>query len=171
MTVEAFLFDTPRLRVRMMTPDDAPFILALFNAPNWLAFLPDRQVRTEEDARAYITGVYLKGYHDNGFGAALVTLKEGGEPIGLCGLFQRPYLPVPDLGYAFLPAFEGKGFAVEAAGGLLDYLKPTRTDLRAVVSGDNARSVRVLEKLGFRYLAEVQPPGEERTVLVYQAPS
>ncbi|WP_162852742.1 GNAT family N-acetyltransferase [Dinghuibacter silviterrae] len=166
----SFLFDTARLRVRMMTPEDAPFVLQLFNAPNWLQFLPDRHVRTVEAARDYITDVYLKSYRDNGFGAAVVTLKESGEPIGICGLFQRTYLPVPDLGYAFLPAHEGKGYAAEAAGGMLDYLRPAQPDLRAVVSSENTRSVHLLEKLGFQYMEKVRPPGEDRMVLVYKAP-
>lgn len=161
------LFDTPRLRIRMMTPEDAPFILELFNSPNWQRFLGDRKVRTNEDARMYITDVYLKNYADNGFGAALVTLKESGEPIGVCGLFQRPFLSVPDLGYAILPAFEGKGYALEAARGTVAFVKPRQAELRAIVSNENTRSVRLLEKLGFRYIEQITIPGEDRSVSLY----
>lgn len=163
------LFETPRLAIRMMTPEDAPFILQLFNAPTWLQFLGDRNVRTLEDARAYITDIYLKNHTDNGYGAYLVTLRDSGEPIGICGLFRRPYLPVPDLGYSLLPAFEGKGYAFEAASATMDYVGSHlgKTELRAIVSEANTRSVRLLEKLGFVFMEKVQPPGEERMVLVY----
>ena len=115
------LFETERLSIRLMIPEDAAFILRLFNAPNWLRFLGDRGIKTPEDARRYIEDVYLKNYDDQGFGAWVVTLKTSGEPIGICGLFQRPYLALPDLGYALLPEFEGMGYAGEAAGATLSY--------------------------------------------------
>jgi RimJ/RimL family protein N-acetyltransferase len=163
------LFDTPRLRIRMMAQEDAPFIVELFNSPNWLRFLGDRNVRTLEEAGAYIRDIYLKNYADNGFGAAIVTRKEDGAPIGICGLFQRAYLPGPDLGYSLLPAFEGKGYAREAAAGMLDYVgkRQGRDALSAIVSAANTRSIHLLEQLGFIYDKEIQPPGEERTVSLY----
>lgn len=163
------LFDTPRLTLRMMTPEDAPFILELFNSPQWLRFLGDRHVRTLEEAGAYIRDIYLKNYADNGFGAALVTLKDSGTPIGICGLFQRPYLPGPDLGYSLLPAFEGNGYAREAAAGTLQYVRTHqgRHTLSAIVSAANIRSVQLLRKLGFVYDKDIRPPGEDRMVSLY----
>ena len=36
--------ETPRLRLRHVIEDDAPFILALLNDPGWLRFIGDRGV-------------------------------------------------------------------------------------------------------------------------------
>lgn len=52
-------------------------------------------------------------------GINLVALKETGKPIGACGLLKREALDYPDLGYAFLPEFWGKGYAMEAADAIL----------------------------------------------------
>lgn len=161
------LFETARLTVRPLRLDDADFVLRLFNAPNWLQFLPDRQVRTREAAGRYLREVYLQGYADNGFGAWAVTLQ--GEPIGICGLFRRPYLPIPDLGYALLPDFEGRGYAFEAAAGALSYVRDHlgMSSLAAVVSEANTRSVQLLERLGFDFKESVLIPGEDRAVSVF----
>jgi len=33
----------------------------------------------------------------------------------MCGIIKRDYLEHPDIGFAFLPEFTGKGFAFEIA--------------------------------------------------------
>ena len=45
---------TPRLAIRLFTDDDAAFVVELLNDPDWLRFIGDRQVRTLDDARAYL---------------------------------------------------------------------------------------------------------------------
>jgi RimJ/RimL family protein N-acetyltransferase len=163
------LFKTERLVVRRMDLEDAGFIFRLFNSPKWLQFIGDRNVRSPEEAGNYLKNVYLKSYADNGFGAWLVTIKDSGEPIGLCGLFRRPYLASPDLGYSLLPEFEGKGYAFEAASGALSYVsnEMKRTSLLAIVSERNKRSSHLLEKLGFTFMEEIQPPNEDRILHLY----
>ena len=87
----------------------------------------------------------------------------------MCGLFKRPYLALPDLGYSLLPEFEGKGYASEAASGVLSYVSNElkKTELFAIVSEKNIRSARLLEKVGFVFTEKIHPPGEDRTVLLY----
>jgi ribosomal-protein-alanine N-acetyltransferase len=161
------LFETERLHIRLMTREDDSFILRLFNAPNWLQFLPDRNIKTREEARRYIEDVYLKNYEDLGFGAWVVTLKTSGEPIGICGFFQRPYLALPDLGYSLLPAFEGMGYAGEAAGAALSYAGKElgKKELLAIVSEANTRSVRLLERLNFSYSHRLQLPDDKQVAV------
>lgn len=161
----AALFHSPRLSIRMPDPADAPFFAELMNTPGWLRFIGDRNIQTADDARAYITDRYLQHHADHGFGSYVVTLRENGAPIGVCGLYTRDYLPSPDLGYALLPAYEGHGYALEAADAVLSYTG--RNDVLAIVSEANSRSVHILEKLGFTYKDRVRPPGEDREVLLY----
>ena len=46
--------ETPRLRIREMTADDAAFMLALLNDPAFIRNIADRGVRTVQAARDYI---------------------------------------------------------------------------------------------------------------------
>ena len=147
------VLETERLILRRFNTDDAPFILALLNEPSFLRYIGDKKVRTLEDARQYILNGPVATYENHGFGLYQVELKDSHTPIGMCGLLQREELPQPDIGFAFLPDFWKKGFAVEAAAAVLkdarDRLKLDR--LLAIVNPDNETSIRLLEKLGFRF--------------------
>jgi ribosomal-protein-alanine N-acetyltransferase len=144
---------TERLVVREITPDDAGFIVALLNDPDWIANIGDRQIRTEDDARAYIAAGPAKMVEQHGFGLWAVERRDEPSPIGMCGLIRRPTLDDVDLGFAFLPAFRGQGYAAEAAAASLDVAKNRFALQRVVgiVSPDNVASIRLLEKLGMRY--------------------
>lgn len=144
---------TERLSLRPFTLDDAPFILEQLNEPSFIQNIGDRNVRTLEDARAYLTNGPLTSYAKNGFGLCLVTLKETGETIGMCGLLKREALEDVDIGYAFLPRFWSKGYAVEAAQAVRRFAKETLglRRLVAIVDPVNTGSIRVLEKIGMRY--------------------
>lgn len=147
------ILETPRLMLRLLTSDDAPFILELLNDPSFIYFIGDRNVRSLEDAVGYLQNGPIDSYAKNGFGLYLTQLKEGNIPIGMCGLIQRDGLDSPDIGYAFLPPFWGQGYATEAASAVMDY---GRNVLRlgrivAITAPDNESSIRVLEKLGLRF--------------------
>ncbi|MBA3830657.1 MAG: GNAT family N-acetyltransferase [Chthoniobacterales bacterium] len=147
------VLETERLVLRRLGTDDAAFILQLLNEPSWLNYIGDKSVRTVEDARNYIENRPVAMYRRLGFGLYLVELKGSGEPIGICGLIKRESLEEIDLGFAFLPSFWGKGFAFEAAGAVMEYGRGAFgiPRLLAVTSQDNHVSVRLLEKLGFRF--------------------
>ena len=76
--MSAILIDTPRLILRELTLDDAPFILELVNDPAWLRYIGDRGVRTLDDARAYLRNGPLASYARWGFGLWAVTMKGSG---------------------------------------------------------------------------------------------
>lgn len=144
---------TPRLVLRELTPDDAPFILELVNDPAWLRFIGDRNVHSLEDALGYIQKMREGSYTRHGFGLWAVDRRETGEVLGLCGLIRRDALAHVDVGFAFLERHRGRGYAREAAAATLD-LARDRFDLRKVVAItdlDNAASQKVLEGVGFRF--------------------
>ncbi len=143
--------ETDRLVLRWLEPDDAPFILELVNQPSWLRFIGDRGVRTLDDARAYIANGPLDMCRRLGFGLFAVELKASGGAIGLCGLLKRDVLPDVDLGFAFLPAHWGQGYANESANAVVAFAESTLGLERivAITSPDNQASIRLLRKLGF----------------------
>ncbi len=162
------VLETERLFLRRFTPDDAEFILTLLNEPSFLRYIGDKQVRNLEDARQYILNGPVASYERNDFGLYLVELREPHTPIGMCGLIKREELPDPDIGFAFLPDFWNKGFAFEAAAVVLqdagDRLRLQR--LLAITSQDNDASIKLLQRLGFRFEQEIKlSPDRERVKL------
>ena len=111
--------ETSRLRIREAVEGDAHFVNELLNSPGFLRYIGDRGVRSDEDALAYIRKNYHGSYLTNGFGLNIVELKSDATPVGVCGLVKRDSLPEPDLGFAFLPAFEGLGYGTESASVVL----------------------------------------------------
>ena len=147
------ILETDRLLIRQLTVDDANFILELLNDPSFIQNIGDRNVRTVEDAKAYVLNGPVASYAKNGFGHSLVILKVPGESIGMCGLIKRDVLEDVDIGYAYLPRYWTKGYAIEAALAMKSYAKETvrLNRLVAIVDPANAGSTRVLEKLGMKF--------------------
>ncbi len=145
--------ETERLLLRQFTTNDADFIIELLNDPSFIQNIGNRNVYTVEDAQKYILNGPVTSYDKNGFGLCRVILKETGESIGMCGLIKRDQLDDVDLGYAFLPQFWGKGYALEAAKVTLEHGWQTVGLKRIVAITDpaNTPSNRVLEKLGFAF--------------------
>jgi RimJ/RimL family protein N-acetyltransferase len=163
--------ETERLTLRRLGTDDAAFILQLVNEPAWLRYIGDKGVRTLEDARTYIENGPVEMYGRLGFGLYLVELKEGGDPIGICGLIKRESLEDVDIGFAFLSKFWGQGYAFESASAAMSYgthaLGLTR--IVAITSQDNHVSAKLLEKLGFRFERPVRLAADAAEVKLYAA--
>lgn len=154
--------ETERLIIRDMTTDDAAFVLALINAPKFHKFIGDRGVRTVPEAEQYIEERFLANQRKHGFGMFAVCLLDG-TPIGNCGFVSRDTLPGPDIGFAFLPEHEGKGYGLESATAMMQYGRETLgfTDVYAITSLDNTASIRLLEKLGMQLEKVVDQNGEQ----------
>ena len=144
---------TERLTLRQLNLDDAEFIKELLNDPSFIQNIGDRGVRTLADAEKYLENGPMSSYAKNGFGLLAVTLAETGETIGMCGLIKRDILEDVDIGYAFLPKFWLKGYAIESAQGVMKHAKEVVGLKRvvAIVDPANAGSVRVLEKIGMTF--------------------
>ncbi|MDQ8162132.1 MAG: GNAT family N-acetyltransferase [Gemmatimonadota bacterium] len=167
------LIATARLRLDPFTADDAPFIVALLTDHDWLRYIGDRGVRTEEEARGYLAAGPLASYATHGFGLYRVTRRDTGVPIGMCGLLRRETLRDVDLGFAFLPAYRGQGYAREAAAATVAYAHGTLglTRIVAIVSPANAASIRVLEAVGMGREGTVQLTTGADALLLYSTTS
>jgi RimJ/RimL family protein N-acetyltransferase len=163
------LIATARLRLDQLTVDDAAFIVALLTDPDWLRYIGDRGVRTEDDARRYLETGPMASYAAHGFGLYRVARRDTGVPIGICGLLRRATLPDVDIGFAFLPPHRGQGFAREAAAATLAYAHATLglTRIVAIVSPENAASIRVLETLGMAQTGTVRLSADAEPVCLY----
>ncbi len=153
-----------------MTFDESLFIVQLLNSPGWLKYIGDRGVKTEKDAKLYLQNGPLLSYEKYGFGLYLVGLLETGEPIGMCGLLKRDSLEHPDLGFAFLPEFMGKGYAYEAANAVVVYAREHLRikTLLAITMPENATSIKLLEKIGMKYSGVVKFPDSKDNLNLYK---
>ncbi len=152
---------TARLRLRRLVLDDAPFVLELVNQPSWLAYIGDKQVHSLDDARGYLAAGPLASYAQHGFGLYAVERAHDDAPIGLCGLLRREHLEDVDIGFALLDRYGGHGYAFEAAAAVVEHAHAIGLDrLVAIVAPGNARSIRLLEKLGLAFERTITPPGQ-----------
>ena len=165
------ILETDRLILRQLSTEDAAFILELVNEPSFIQNIGDRGVRTLEDARAYILRVAISSYDKNGFGLYLVKLKDSEESIGMCGLIKRDGLEDVDIGYAFLPRFWLRGYAVESAAAVKDYARDVLGLKRLVAITDpaNPGSIRVLEKIGLKYEKMVRLSADDIELKLFAA--
>jgi ribosomal-protein-alanine N-acetyltransferase len=163
------ILETPRLRIRAFTVDDAPFAYELVNDPDWIRNIGDRNVRTLEDARGYLERGPIAMQEKHGFSLFAVILKESDVTIGMCGLIRREALEDVDIGFAFLPAYRGQGYALESAQAVMDYawevLRLER--LVAIVAPGNAPSIRLLESLGFTFERLMRLPNDDEDLRLY----
>ena len=166
-----YILETERLRLREFTLDDAEFIIELMNSPGWLKFIGDRNINNTDQAIAYLENGPIKSYREKGFGLWLVETKDPERPIGMCGILKREHLINPDIGFAFLPVFTGKGFAFEAALATLNFAKQKlnfKTIFGMTVS-ENDSSIRLLEKIGMRFTHTSCLSGNNEELLIYSS--
>jgi [ribosomal protein S5]-alanine N-acetyltransferase len=162
-------FETERLSLRRLTPEDAPFVAALYNEPSFLEHIGDRGVRNAADAQRFLREGPIAMYERLGFGLWHVSRRADGAGIGMCGLLKRDNLPDVDIGYAYFPPYWGQGYAFEAVAGTLRHAVG-RFGLRrvlGVVSRGNTASIRVLEKAGMRFERMLAMDPSEREVCLY----
>ena len=163
------ILETRLQALRLIEVGDAAFILQLLNEPSFLRFIGDRGVRTLDDARAYIEQGPIASYRRHGLGLWLAQRRDDGTPIGMCGLLKRDNLDDIDIGFAYLPAYWGQGYAYEAAAAVMDHGRRVLGLPRivAIVSPDNAGSIRLLEKIGLVFERRIELNGDGRETSLY----
>lgn len=153
------MLETERLVLRNWRESDVEHYLVLAGDVGYHAFSrPGRfMVHNAKEAKAKVRERILL-FDRRKFGKFPIFLKDTGEFIGTCGIepFNLDGQPEVELGYRLCLKFWGKGFASEAAAAMLGHgfgdLKLAR--IMAFVLPQNTASVRILEKLGFRYLRD-----------------
>lgn len=105
-----------------------------------------------------------------GYGFFAVEEKAGGAFVGEAGLadFHRglgeDFDSFPEGGWIFSAAAQGRGYATEAMAAVIDWYEAMFGPRRmvCVIAPENAGSIRVASKLGFRPFAERPYRGEEK---------
>lgn len=161
--------ETSRLKLRWFVSGDEDLLLAIWNDPAFIQYVGDRGIRTLEEAGEAMASGPLKLYEDHGYGPFRISLPDADQAIGLCGVFRRDNLDHPDIGFALLPEYCGKGYAYEAAAAVTAY---ARDDLRlpcitAIVSPDNSASIALIRKLGLNFERMIKMPNDDKEICLY----
>lgn len=151
------LLQDSRLALREAKESDIPFLQEITHTAGWLRFIGDRGTDTEEGARAYYEQSFRDNYRNHGFGLWILE-SIGNGPAGLVGLVPRAQLPVPDLGYALLPVFQGQGLLQAAIPDILVWAREVLDlpKVPAYIDPENERSRHTLQRLGFRWTETVE---------------
>lgn len=162
-------FETNRLYLKAADIEDAAFILELLNTPKWIQFIGDRDVRDLLQAEKYIEERMLPAMEKSGFGNYVLIRKDNGDKIGTCGLYVREGLEGVDIGFAMLPAYEGKGYMYEAA---LKIKELASTDfqlerLNGITLPENMASRKLLVKLGLELQGKIRLPNDPDELLLF----
>ena len=161
--------ETERVRIRALTIIDAGFMMQLMNTATWIKNIGNRNINNKTAASNYIANNIINSYHVNGFGHFLVAQKKDDQPIGICGIVKREGLALPDLGFAFLPQYEGKGFATESGKAVVKYASESLqiAELAGITKPDNLASIRVLEKVGMEFKGMIRLPQDANEFSLY----
>lgn len=163
-------FETERLILKPTSEEDAEFILNLFNSPKWIEFIGDRNIKNIEEASEYIASKMISQLNRLGYSNYTVIRKTDGLKIGTCGLYDREGVEGIDIGFAFLPEFEGKGYAFESSDKLkeLAFHEFGLQEISAITTKQNFASQRLLEKLGMSLVDTMTLPNDDEKLLLYK---
>ena len=163
-------FETERLLLKAASTEDAPFILTLFNAPNWIKYIGDRNMNTVVEAEKYIAAKMIPQQERLGFSNYVVIRKADGVKMGTCGVYDRDGLEGLDIGFAFLPEYEGQGYAYESANKMKEAARDLfgQAELKAITTHDNASSQKLLKKLGFKSEGKTKIKDDEEELLLFR---
>jgi [ribosomal protein S5]-alanine N-acetyltransferase len=162
--------ETDRLYLKPIDESDATFQCELLNTPKFIEYIGDRNVRSEEDAAAYIKEKMLPQFERLGYGNYVVVRKEDNAKLGTCGLFDREGLEGIDIGFAFLPQYEGKGYAYEAAFRLQEEAFSIfgLHTMCAIATVNNISSRRLIEKLGLQFIKIIKLEGDDTELMYFE---
>ena len=155
--------ETERLIIRPFKEEDieASYIMNLDEQVS--KYTGDGGVVSREEIERRIRENVFGDYEKHGFGRLAVELKAENKFIGFTGLKYLEDLDEVDLGYRLMSQYWGKGLATESAIASLDlgFNALGLNRIIAMVLPDNKASIRVLEKLKFKYEKDIIEDGEK----------
>ena len=134
-----------RIRMILVTPQDAAGMLAGQSDPRWHREYPRRE---DLDAVALVG----RGSADARAGSATWGPRHmvvGREAVGSIGFFGAPVDGEVEVAFGLVPAIRGSGLAAEALAALLVETDRLGVRVRASVAPENRTAVRALASCGF----------------------
>jgi RimJ/RimL family protein N-acetyltransferase len=165
------LLRTERLVLRDITEADAQLLFDLDSDPEVMHYIGPQPASGVAPYRERIRNVYIPFQAHPWHGVRIVLDRTSNEFLGW--VFIRPATASKnardlgwtrggeeEIGFRYKRSFWGRGIATEAARSLIEIAlaDPATTAVVACAMATNARSLRVLEKLGLERVGEVIVP-------------
>ena len=158
------VLETERLILRGHKLSDFAALSAMWADPAVVRFISGKPSTQEESWGRMLR--YPGMWALLGYSFWAIEEKASGRIIGEGGFadFKReisPPIEAPEMGWALAPAAQGKGYAFEALSAMLAWGEAhfRRRDFACIIAPENAPSIRLAERLGFREVAR----GEYKT--------
>lgn len=145
--------ETERLLIRKwQLPRDSNDANAIYGDAQTMQFIPCGALEPEQTTR--LVQRMIERDEEQGYGIWPVVHKADHRVIGECGITQIPgHEPDIEIAWIFNRAYHGRGYATEAARGVINFafseLRIAR--LYALIDRFNAPSIAVANRLGMRY--------------------
>ncbi len=151
--------DSDRLILRMFKHADWKDIHGYYSDEDSVKYTMGRAQTESETWR--VMASMVGHWNLRGFGPYALELKESGNVIGVTGLWYPGDWPEPEIKWALITAYRGKGYASEAARRVKrmaqDHLADT--PLISLIHPDNTPSIQLALALGCTFEREYQLKG------------
>ena len=176
LTKSAPSIETSRLRLRAHAADDLSRSCTLWGNPAVTLFIGGKPSTPQQCWARILT--YVGHWNLLGFGYWLVEDRVTGEFLGEVGFanFNRDLTPAfgttPEVGWAFLPSAQGKGYAHEAVLAGLTWMEQNHPTEKVVcmIAPDNQPSLKLARKLGFEEFTRASYHGEATILFERRTP-
>jgi RimJ/RimL family protein N-acetyltransferase len=162
-----------RIHLRREWRDDDLDALAAMNAdPEVMRYILDGAVRDRRQSADNLRRLQSE-WAELGYGRYAIELPATGELIGWAGLavpdFLPSVMPAVEIGWRLARSAWGHGYATEAAAVALRFgFEEAGLDrIISIRHPENARSARVMDKLGLTFDHETVIPGFDQRVAVH----
>ncbi len=146
------ILETERLLLREFVLEDVEDFFRMVSDPDVIRYTGDG-AKTIEEARKGLEERPIQDYRKYGYGRWATVYKPNGKVIGFAGLKYLDDVGDVDLGYRFFKEYWGQGIATEASRAIVAYGFDVLRLPHIIAFADieNKASIRVLEKVGFRF--------------------
>lgn len=164
---------TRRLTLRLLTPEDLEPLLTIYSDPSVARYLLG-EPWTRGEAEVQIARRLTRTGLDTDAGALALVVAHDGAVVGDIALWMVDGTRRrAEIGWVICPAYAGRGFATEAASGLIRtaVLAHSLHRVEAHLDARNAASARVCERVGMTREAHLRQnwwsKGEWTDTLIY----
>ncbi|MES3037305.1 MAG: GNAT family N-acetyltransferase [Bdellovibrionota bacterium] len=160
-------FESQRAKLRRFTLDDEEHMRLLESDPEIMRYTPSKVPQTAEQTKEKLATLVATQKVDDKFGIWAAEEKSTRNFIGWF-MLREGDLPHPELGFMIIKDQWGKGFATEISEAIVQYgmVDLNLSGISARTTVDNVRSIRVLEKVGFKFTSTIQVPDKITSVMI-----
>ncbi|HEX7839842.1 MAG TPA: GNAT family N-acetyltransferase [Kofleriaceae bacterium] len=172
MTMLTPILETPRLVLRGHRATDLDDAVSLWSDPEVTRYLGGKPLGREDVWSRVLR--YIGHWAVAGYGFWHIRERATDRFVGEAGIadFKRDFAfsfdGAPEAGWVFAPWSHGRGYATEAMTAVLTWSAAAHPRTVCVIYPDNAASIRVAARLGFRELARAEYKASP--VIVFERP-